>query len=186
MRAWAAVVCLTGFAVLSAGCDNKNVGTGMVAGGVAPDKGGAKVELTPGDFAAFDGAVRRHKGSVVVVDFWATWCPPCRESFPHLVALHNRYADLGLVCVSVSLDDAGNGDKVISFLKKQRAALLNFHWTDRTPADGRAFTERYRYGGGIPHMAVFGRDGERVWTSTEDHRSQAGVDQLVQDELNKK
>lgn len=45
------------------------------------------------------------KGKVVVLDFWATWCPPCREEIPHLVDLYGKYKDKNLVIVGVSLDD---------------------------------------------------------------------------------
>lgn len=45
------------------------------------------------------------RGKVVVVDFWATWCAPCRASLPHLSALQERYKSKGLVVVGLSLDD---------------------------------------------------------------------------------
>ena len=47
------------------------------------------------------------KGKVVILDFWATWCPPCRMEIPHFQALHEKYEDKGLAVVGVSLDSEG-------------------------------------------------------------------------------
>lgn len=69
----------------------------------APDTTGARVELE---------ALR---GKVVLVDFWASWCGPCREEMPVLEALHTKYADAGLVIVGVNLDR--NPKKMKNFLE---------------------------------------------------------------------
>jgi len=45
------------------------------------------------------------KGDVVYVDFWATWCPPCRQSFPWMEEMYQRYSDLGFKVVAISLDN---------------------------------------------------------------------------------
>ena len=48
--------------------------------------------------------LKSHAGKVVIVDFWASWCVPCRRSFPWLNAMHRKYADQGLVIIGVNLD----------------------------------------------------------------------------------
>ena len=50
------------------------------------------------------------KGKVVILDFWATWCPPCKEEIPHLVNLQAKYRDQGLAIVGLSLDAGGARD----------------------------------------------------------------------------
>jgi len=60
----------------------------------------------------------QYKGSVVILEFWATWCPPCRASVPGLESLHKRYKDKGLVVLAVSVDEGG-WDGVRSFMAEQ-------------------------------------------------------------------
>lgn len=48
-----------------------------------------------------------YRGHVLVIDFFATWCPPCRESIPHLVELNSKYGKLGLQVLGLSLDEGG-------------------------------------------------------------------------------
>lgn len=50
-------------------------------------------------------------GKVTIIDFWASWCGPCRKENPNVVALYNEYHDKGLNIIGVSLDKEGNGDK---------------------------------------------------------------------------
>ncbi len=57
------------------------------------------------------------KGQVLVLDFWATWCPPCRAEVPNLIALEKKFGSQGLKVVSISLDEAGP-EAVKKFVKK--------------------------------------------------------------------
>lgn len=58
------------------------------------------------------------RGKVVVVDFWASWCAPCKEEMPVLESLYKRFKDSGLVVVGVSVDnEAANAKKFLSSVK---------------------------------------------------------------------
>src|SRR5436853_4859701 len=63
--------------------------------------------------------IRNLQGQVILVDFWADFCRPCKEKFPHVLALYRKYAKDGLAVVTVSIDDVTDPDvreRVRSFL----------------------------------------------------------------------
>lgn len=160
-------------AALAAGCADD--GSEPVAG----------VDLQPVNFAGLDAAVREHKGSVVVVDFWATTCPPCRERFPELMEMRRKYAEHGLAVVTVSMDEPDDEKIALRFLRKHRATCTNYRWAETTRDGVRAMNQRFKYRGFIPHVAVFGRDGGLAWASGEEPLSPTAFDKLVRTELEK-
>lgn len=50
-------------------------------------------------------ALNQWKGKIIVLNFWATWCPPCREEMPELSALHTEYQDKNVVVLGIALDE---------------------------------------------------------------------------------
>lgn len=73
------------------------------------------------------------RGKVVLLNFWATWCPPCRAEIPDLVALQEKYGAQGLVVVGVSLDTTGAA-KVKAFAQKMKINYPMLMGNDETVA----------------------------------------------------
>jgi len=85
----------------------------------------ADVTVRVVDEVEFAQAIRQHRGKVVLVDYWATWCLSCLELFPHTVELSRRLADRGLVVVSLSLDDPDDRPAVLDKLRSAGATFDN-------------------------------------------------------------
>ena len=62
--------------------------------------------------------VSEHKGKVLVLDFYATWCVPCRDSIPHLISLQKKFAEQGLTVVGLNVGGPGDPEKVPAFAKE--------------------------------------------------------------------
>jgi thiol-disulfide isomerase/thioredoxin len=111
------------------------------------DLAGATVLGVPLDWASY-------RGKVVIVDFWASWCVPCREEFPSLQALHARQSPQGLDVVGVNLDK--DADAMQKFLTEN-----NFPWANLVGQE--AFDVAKRLGvRGVPTMLLIDREGKVV------------------------
>ena len=117
----------------------------------------AEVVLATIDNRGLAEAVARHRGQVVLVEFWATWCAPCVELFPHTVELQTRLADQGLAVISVSMDDMKDQETVLRFLRGRRATFENFIGQYGVGSEG--FDAFDISDGALPHLKLYGRDG---------------------------
>jgi peroxiredoxin len=77
------------------------------SGGVGTDVGDTPPAFSLADLDGNQVTLEDYAGSVVVLDLWATWCPPCRQEIPFLVSLYEEHKDAGLVVVGIGLDVQG-------------------------------------------------------------------------------
>ena len=158
------------FAAWSCGCSKPNAGGGAIS--PAPNspptvkavepttdtKPSAPVTLQVVDKAGYDDAIHKHAGKVVLVDFWATWCVPCKRMFPHTVHLHDEFSGQGLAVVSVSLDDADAEPEALAFLTKSHATFDNLRV--KSGAGDETFDAFEIASGAIPHFKLYDRSGK--------------------------
>lgn len=71
------------------------------------------------DIEGKDIQLSRYKGKMVVLEFWATWCPPCKATIPELIAVQDKYAGKGLVVLGVSIDEGGDLTAKLSAFSKE-------------------------------------------------------------------
>jgi thiol-disulfide isomerase/thioredoxin len=129
--------------------------------------GSVTVQLvTPDEFKKL---VADQKGKVVLVDFWATYCAPCRAQFPKTLELAKRLGSQGFTAISMSMDEPKEQPKVLHFLQEQNAGIINLaNKIDDTEA---AFGALDIDGGALPHYKIFARNGKlrRKFGGDPDH-----------------
>jgi len=119
----------------------------------------------------FDGRAQKlgeYKGKVVVLDFWATYCPPCLEEIPHLVELQNKYADLKVVGLHVGGEE--DVPKVPAFVER-----LKINYVLAYP-DNELSNVLLGNDNSIPQTIIFDRRGNPV-------KRFVGFDEIIQAEL---
>ncbi len=108
------VVLLLLFFVMLAGCDNTEAGS-KVPNGSLPGQVAADFTLT--DMSGKQVSLSQFKGKVVLLNFWGTFCPPCREEMPSMERLYNNFRDKGFVILAVNIEVDGR-QKVSKFLQQ--------------------------------------------------------------------
>jgi thiol-disulfide isomerase/thioredoxin len=120
-----------------------------------------KADFTLRDLHNKPWTLSRLRGKIVMVNFWATWCSPCRAEMPNLDAIYTHYQSQGLVILSITDEDPF---KVSQFL-----ARANYHPPVLIDPDGAV--HKLFHIVGIPHTYVFNREGKLVGV---------GIDQCTQ------
>lgn len=124
----------------------------------------------------FKPVTKFEKGKVYVVEFWATWCPPCIASMPHLAQLQAEYADKGVQVVSISDEDLSTVERFLARevpsakeadanAKKQTYRELTSAYCLTTDPDGSSSTDYMQAAavGGIPTAFIVGKDSKVEW-----------------------
>ena len=108
-------------------------------------------------------------GKPYILEFWATWCPPCRQSIPHLNEVYAKFKARGLLIVGVSKEDPA---KVREFMK-----TLPMNYTvaiDTTGKLGASFGIR-----GIPHALIVDKTGKIVWEGHPMEMTDADIEKVL-------
>ena len=109
--------------------------------------------------------IAQYKGKVVLVNFWATWCQPCKIEIPWLIEFNQKYGPKGLVILGVAMDDEGK-KAVEPFVQKQQFTVngqpAQMNYTILLGSDKIAD----KFGGliGLPTSVLYSRDGKKIKT----------------------
>ena len=117
-----------------------------LAGELAPD-------FTLRDIDGKDVKLSTFKGKVVMVNFWATWCGPCKIEMPHLDKMDREFEDKGFEVISISTDDARAASKVKPLIKRGGYGFTVLLDKDTT------VVAQYNPAKTLPYNALIGRDG---------------------------
>jgi len=123
----------------------------------------AEPELTLKDLDGKDVSLNDYKGKVVLVNFWATWCEPCRVEIPWLIEMQKQYGPKGFVILGIALDEEGKS-VVAPFVAKERFDVngqkLPMSYKILIGNDDAAD----KFGGlfGYPTSILISRDGKQI------------------------
>ena len=115
-----------------------------------------KVDLALKDAGGQKVRLRELRGKLVVLNFWATWCGPCKAEMPLLVDLEKEYAGRGVVFIGASLDDAKTRDRIPEFLSEHKIGFPV--WYGATADD----LDQLKLGGAVPATAFLDAEGHIV------------------------
>lgn len=117
------------------------------------------------------------RGQVIYLDFWASWCGPCHQSFPFMEQLHQHYAAQGLKVIAVSVDE--NASDVASFLNQYN---VNFDIAHDPNAE---LAQEFQLIG-MPSSFILSPDGKEIWNHKGFKKSdQAAIEKAIQQALEK-
>lgn len=136
----------------------------------ADDQHRNEANFTLTDLSGKTWTLKDLRGKVVLVNFWATWCPPCRKEMPDLETLNQRFGPQGLVILGISDEDAATVSPFIAEHKVTYPILLD---------PGRKVNELFQIEG-IPKTFIYGRNGKIVAQSIDMRTQKQFLEMLAQ------
>lgn len=141
----------------------------------------AQQKLTPIDEAGYAKLIATHKGKVVLVDFWATWCKPCRAETPALVKLERQLRARGFDLVTISSDEPEQEPAALKVLKEDGVSGPAYL---KKAADDDKFANSIdaKWGGALPALFLYDRSGKKVHAfigETKIQDLQAAIEKLL-------
>lgn len=121
------------------------------------------VPLVPINQVGFQKLVASHKGKVVLYDFWATWCAPCRAELPELAGLEEKLRGRGLELVTISADDREHRAAAEKFIQMFRVDGPGYiKQADNDDDDHFMNAIDPKWNGALPALFLYDRSGHRV------------------------
>lgn len=113
------------------------------------------------DAQGFQKLLEQNRGKAVLVNFWATWCEPCRDEYPMLNELAKQYGPEGLKIIGVSMDDDGDLILMRRFLARYRPVFPNYR---KKAGEAAPFTQSVlpSWNGSLPATFFYDKDGNQV------------------------
>ncbi len=158
------------------------VALGLTAGAIAQEKKLRVGDAAPGldvdkwvkgeEIKAFDS------GKVYVVEFWATWCGPCKASIPNLSELQRKFEDKGLTIIGISTDDEKTVKNVVPFVRGKGEQMAYTVAIDKQDATKRAWMEAASKSG-IPCAFIVDRKGKIAWIGNPHPQAPDGFEETL-------
>ena len=118
-------------------------------------------KLTPMDEAGYQKLVAAHKGKTLLVNFWATWCEPCRTEMPALAKMEARLKAKGFVLTTVSADEPEDEKNAVEFLKK--SGITGVAYLKRVKNDDKFIGSlEPKWSGALPALFLYDKTGKKI------------------------
>lgn len=143
----------------------------------------ARPAVQPITAAGLRKEIARHRGKVVLVNFWATWCPGCVQEFPDLVRLQRNYAAKGLDVIFVSGNDFSEKKSlVVPFLGSKGVARTSYILQEGLGVFGSRFDPQSKTAFALPRTYIYNRRG-RLVSKLSDTQFYAKLQRIVKQHL---